>query len=137
MPNAFENATARYLAEAVETATPAVRLGMLWDRLELDMQRADNAFEAGDLFAINEHLVHAQDILLALADTLRTDSWEGARQLAALYGFIHGELVQANLGKDRSRAAAAAGLVRQLAHAWRSAIASQSGGPVGQVHGVA
>lgn len=138
MPNPFD-ATSRYLADAVETATPAVRLGMLWDRLELDLQRADAAFEAGNLFAINEHLVHAQDILLVLADTLRTDAWDGARQLGALYSFLHGELVQANVHKDRHRAEAAGKMVHQLADAWRSVIVAEAGAGTGsgKVHGVA
>lgn len=127
-------AQARYLAEAVETATPAVRLGMLWDRLELDLQRADAAFDVGDLFGINVHLVHAQDILLALADTLQTDSWAPAGQLSGLYRYIHAELVRANMDKDRARAGAAADMVGQLAGAWRAAIA---GTAEERAHGVA
>ncbi len=117
----------RYLAEAIETATPAARLGMLLDRLELDLQRADAAFDRGDLAAINEHLVHAQEILLALAGTLQVDAWEGAPRLAGLYHFLHGELVAANMGKDRQRLAATTPLVRQLADTWRAAIAQSSG----------
>ncbi len=37
----------RYLSEAVQTATPAGRLVMLYDALELDLLRADQAFEVG------------------------------------------------------------------------------------------
>jgi flagellar protein FliS len=124
----------RYLSEAVETATPAVRLGMLWDRLELLLQRADGAFEAADLFAINDNLLQAQDILLGLADTMRTDTWETAGRLAALYRFLHSELVMANVDKDRSRLRSVADMVARLADAWRTAITATTTEPV---HGVA
>jgi flagellar protein FliS len=124
------DAQARYLAEAVETATPAVRLGMLWDRLQLDLQRADRAFDDGDLYAIHDNLVQAQEILLALADTIRTDQWDVAPRLAALYRHLHGELVLANVHKDRERLAATTSLVAQLADAWRVAIAGVTEEPV-------
>jgi len=126
----------RYLAEAVETATPAARLGMLWDRLQFDLHQADDAFGAGDLFTINEHLVNAQQIVMALADTLRTDTWAAAPRLASLYGFLHQELLQTNMTKDRERLASVVGMVGQLADAWRAAIVSASRTDV-MVHGVA
>jgi flagellar secretion chaperone FliS len=116
-----EDLKRRYLAEAIETAPPAVRLSMLFDRMALDLGRADAAFGTGDLKAVNDGLVHAQEILLALRGTLRVDEWEGAPRLAALYDHLHGELVQANLSKDRDRAAGATVLVAQLAAAWRRA----------------
>ncbi len=112
----------RYLGEAIETATPAARLSMLLDRLELDLQRADTAFDSGDLAVINDSLVHAQEILLALAGTLRLDIWDGAARLAGLYHFLHGELVAANMAKDRDRLVKAIPLVTQLARAWRGAM---------------
>jgi len=118
----------RYLAEAVETATPATRLGMLWDRLQFDLAQADEAFGTGDLFVINEHLVNAQEIVLALAGTLRTESWAAAPRLASLYGYFHQELLQANLTKDRQRLVAVSALVDELAKAWRAAIAHETSG---------
>lgn len=126
----------RYLAEAVETATPAARLGMLWDRLQFDLHQADDAFGTGNLFSINEHLVNAQQIVMALADTLRTDTWAAAPRLASLYGFIHQELVQVNMTKDRERLTPVVGMVGELADAWRAAIVSEGSSRV-VVHGVA
>lgn len=111
----------RYLTEAVQTATPAARLGMLFDRLVLDLARADAAFEAGEMKDVNDNLIHAQEILLALRGTLRTDKWDAASGLAALYTFLHGQLVTSNIEKDREKAAVAAGMVGQLAAAWRNA----------------
>lgn len=119
---------ARYLAEAVETATPAVRLGMLWERLELLLHLADNAFENSEFYIINDSLIQAQDILLGLADTLRTDRWEAAGQLAALYRFLQSELVVVNVDKNRDRLRAVADMVAQLAAAWRTAIVTSNCG---------
>src|ERR1700683_3701400 len=96
----------RYLTEAVQTASPAVRLTMLFDTLELDLARADKAFSEGsDLKTISDHLIHAQNILVALRDTIDLDAWEAAGRLQALYDHLYTELVKANLDKDRSRAA--------------------------------
>ncbi|HYA68685.1 MAG TPA: flagellar export chaperone FliS [Acidimicrobiales bacterium] len=113
----------RYLAEAVETATPAVRLAMLFDRLELDLRRANDGFESGDLKLINDNLVHAQEILFILRVTLRCDLWDGAERLSALYEFLHNELLHANLAKDRARMATASAMIAELAATWRRAAA--------------
>lgn len=139
MPRGYTNVEDlqnRYLAEAIETATPAARLAMLLDRLELDLQRADTGFEEGDLAVISDNLIHAQEILLALAGTLQVDAWEGAARLAGLYYHIHSELLAANMQKDRQRLVAARPLVAQLAGAWRTAIAGQAS-PAAPVSGVA
>lgn len=121
-------AGARYLMDAIETSSPAQRLVMLYDRLELDLASADAAFERAEIPAINSFLVHAQEIVLALRQTLCVEAWAGGRTLAGLYDLILSELLQANMTKDRARAAGAATLVAQLAQAWRKA-ASEA--PVG------
>jgi len=126
MPGPAEDLAQRYLADAVETASPAVRLTMLYDRLELDLRRAETGFEEGDLKAISDNLIHAQEILLTLRTTLRGDVWDGAARLAALYDFLHGELLQANLAKDRTKVTGAAELVAQLGAAWRAAATTSS-----------
>ena len=125
----------RYLADTIETATPAVRLGLLVDRLEADMSQADAAFAEGDIYGINEYLIHAQDILLVLRDTLDVDAWAAGAELKALYTFLSTELVAANMGKDRRRAAVAAGMIADVAEAWRKAIATS--GPESQRQEVA
>ena len=111
----------RYLAEAIETAAPAVRLTMLYDVLELDLRRADAAFETDDLEAISDNLVHAQAIILTLRDTIKPELWDGAPRMIALYDFFFSELLAANLHKDRPRAAAAAELIGKVGEAWRKA----------------
>lgn len=112
----------RYLTEAIETASPAVRLTMLFDALELDLAKADKGFsEQADLKTISDLLIHAQEIVSLLRDSIDTSVWEPAARIQALYDFLYRELVMANLEKDRARTAAVAGHVRQLAAAWREA----------------
>ncbi len=129
MPAEILNAAAlreRYLTEAIQTATPATRLVMVLDKLELDLHRADQAFESGDLKEVNDNLVHAQEILLALRGTMQVDLWEGAPRVVALYDYLHNELLHANIDKDRARAVAATEHITALAGAWRQAAAATS-----------
>ncbi len=115
----------RYLTEAIETSTPASRLTMLLDALEMDLARADRAFvEGSNLKVLSDLLIHAQDIILALRDTLDTSVWEPAAQLVSLYDYFYSELVKSNLEKDRARAAEVASHVATLAAAWRNAARS-------------
>jgi flagellar secretion chaperone FliS len=111
----------RYLADAIETAAPAVRLMMLYDALELDLRRADAAFQADDLKAINDNLVHAQAIILTLRDTIKPDLWDGAPRMIALYNYFLAELLGANLAKDRGRVSTVAELIGRVGEAWRKA----------------
>lgn len=111
----------RYLTEAIVTASPATRLTMLYDRMIVDLRRADDGFESGDLKEVNDNLCHVQEILLTLRATLRTDLWEAAGELVSLYSFLHRELVLANLNKDREQARRAGTMIHELAEAWRQA----------------
>lgn len=115
----------RYLTEAIETSTPASRLMMLLDALEMDLARADRAFVDGsNPKTVSDLLIHAQEIILALRDTLDTSVWEPAGQIGSLYEHFYAELVRSNLDKDRARAAQVASQVAAIAAAWRCAARS-------------
>ncbi len=115
---------ARYLGDAVSTASPQQLLVMLYDRLALDLERARTALAARDHAAANEQLQHAQTIVLELLSSLQVDAWEGGPRLAALYRWLHAELVTANLRKDANRVASCLQVVEPLRDAWRQAAAS-------------
>lgn len=112
---------ARFLDEAVATASPVRLVTMLYDRLLLDLTRGADAQSVGDRAAANTHLLHAQDIVLELAGSLRPDSWSGGPALASLYTFLHSELVRANVSGEAGRTAGVRALVEPLAEAWRAA----------------
>ncbi len=128
----------RYLSEAVQTASPAARLVMIYDRLLLDLNRAEKACLQGDVADAHFALVHAQQIVGVLSDTLDMSAWEGAQNLHDLYEYIYGELIDANLTKNPATVGNAIAVVGPLAMAWKEAAATLAAGTlVGQSSGVA
>ncbi|RZU34539.1 flagellar export chaperone FliS [Blastococcus saxobsidens] len=118
---------ARYLGDSVATASPQQVLVMLYDRLTLDLERAQLAVAEGDRARANEELQHAQSIVLELLSSLQVDVWEGGPRLAALYQWLVNELVQANLKLDGNRISSCRAVVEPLRDAWRQAAASLAG----------
>jgi flagellar protein FliS len=113
-------ARARYLADAVATATPARRIVLLYDRLWLDIQRALAAQDGGELSA-RDHLQHAQQIVAELLGSLDRTAWSGAADLAALYGYLLTELM-AEAGEPRpGRLALISRIVSDLRATWQQA----------------
>ncbi|WP_104526387.1 flagellar export chaperone FliS [Blastococcus atacamensis] len=121
---------ARYMGDTVATASPQQLLVMLYDRLALDLERAETALVAGDRTAASEQLTHAQDIVFELHSSLRVDLWEGGPRLASLYTWLITELVQANIKADRNRVASCRQIVEPLRDAWRQAAASLADSPL-------
>ncbi|MGY1747452.1 flagellar export chaperone FliS [Blastococcus sp. SYSU D00695] len=115
---------ARYMGDTVATASPQQLLVMLYDRLALDLERAQAALTAGNREAAAEQLNHAQEIVLELRSSLQVDAWEGGPRLASLYSWLLTELVQANVKADRNRVASCLLVVEPLRDAWRQAAAS-------------
>ncbi|WP_199422595.1 flagellar export chaperone FliS [Actinotalea solisilvae] len=111
----------RYVDDTVATASPAKLLTMLYDRLVLDLTRAEAEQRAGNRGAAGPHLTHAQDIVGELASTLDVSAWDGAPRLLSIYTFLLTELVSANVAGDPERTAACRALVEPLADAWHQA----------------
>ncbi len=117
---------ARYLGDSVATASPQQVLVMLYDRLALDLERAQAAVARGAREDASEELQHAQAIVLELLSSLQVDVWEGGPRLAALYKWLITELVKANVKFDAGRISACREVVEPLRDAWRQAAASLS-----------
>ena len=111
----------RYLADSITTASPSRLLVMLYDRLVLDLSRAEEAMAAGDRSGASTQLMHAQEIILELRTSLDTSAWDGAPGLANLYVFVLTELMQANMTGDAGRVTACRELIEPLRDAWREA----------------
>jgi flagellar protein FliS len=105
----------------VQTATPAQLLVMLCERLVVDVERAADALRRGEPSEAHSPLLHAQEIVLELNSSLKADAWAGAAGLASLYGYLHSELVRANMAKDLKAAEDCLGLVIVLRDTWRDA----------------
>lgn len=117
----MQNPRDTYLAATVQTASPAQLLVMLCERLNLDVERAAEALRAGRPADAHAPLLHAQDIVLELNSSLKVDAWDGARSLASLYDFLHGQLVKANVRKDLAITESCLTIVAELRDTWRTA----------------
>ena len=120
---------ARYLGDQITTASPQRLLVMLYDRLALDLERAHTALTEGDRQAANTQLQHAQEIVLELHASLRVDIWDGGPRLAAIYTWLHAELVKANVRGNARIVADCQRIVEPLREAWTEAAASLAANP--------
>jgi flagellar protein FliS len=114
---------ARYVADAVSTASPARLLVMLYDKLALDLGQSEDAFRAGDAVHGRDRAAHAQEIVFELMSALEADAWEGGPKLASLYSFLVAELTKAIVGADPDVIAQCRELVAPLREAWHAAAA--------------
>ena len=119
----------RYLGDSVATASPQRILVMLYDRLVLDLERAEMALDTGDRTEAAAQIQHAQDIVFELRESLRVDAWEGGPRLAALYSWMITELVQAGVKRDRNRVTACRQIAEPLRDAWRQAAVTLTSSP--------
>jgi len=117
----YANLRDRYVQDAVSTASPATLLVMLYDRLVLDLLRAETALRENNRQASNEQLLHAQDIISELANTLDVDVWDGAPRLMSIYNFLLTTLVEANINCDADQVVACRELIEPLQLAWQQA----------------
>ncbi|WP_431837560.1 flagellar export chaperone FliS [Cellulomonas sp. Y8] len=111
----------RYLADAVATAGPAKLLTMLYDRLLLDLDRAETALRSGVRAEGTQQLAHAQEIVAEFIANLNVGEWDGADRLLSVYTFLLSELIAASTAGDAERVVACRALVAPLAEAWREA----------------
>lgn len=110
--------------EAILSASPARLLTMLYDRLMLDLSRAEVAQQTGNWPVASENLVHAQDIIAELHSSLNTEVWDGAHGLQGLYAFATQTLIKANIRRDPALTRQVITLLEPLRQAWHEAAAA-------------
>jgi flagellar protein FliS len=94
---------------------------MLYDRLVLDVERAEVALQLGQRGEGTRQLAHAEDIVAELIGSLDIDAWAGGPGLMSLYTYLHSELLGASLSGSAERVAACRELIVPLRDAWREA----------------
>jgi flagellar protein FliS len=119
----------RYQADAVLSATPERLVTMLYDRLLLDVERAEAAQLSGNWQDASTHLVHAQAIVAELNASL-ADTWDGSASLRALYVHLTTTLIGANIGRDPQRTRECRDLIAPLREAWHGAAQAAAPAPV-------
>lgn len=115
---------AQYARDAVLSASPARLLTMLYDRLLLDLGRAVQAQDDSNWPVATENLLHAQAIIAELASSLKTDAWDGAEGILALYDYLMTSLINANIHRDAARTRECIELLEPLRQAWHEAAAA-------------
>jgi flagellar protein FliS len=111
----------RYAADAIMSASPMRLLTMLYDRLLLDLDRAEKAHETKSWAVASTNLLHAQDIVTELTSSLKVDAWDGGDRLLALYNYVAGALIDANVKRDTERIRESIELLEPLRQAWHEA----------------
>lgn len=121
----YVNAAQRnqYLAESVLSAPPARLLTMLYDRLLVDLARAEADQEAGNWAMASVHLLHAQAILTELSSSLKVEAWDGAGSLLGIYNYASTALINANIQRDPALTREAISLLEPLRQTWHEAAA--------------
>ncbi|MEO5778147.1 MAG: flagellar export chaperone FliS [Arthrobacter oryzae] len=112
---------AQYLNDSVLSASPARLLTMLYDRLLLDLGRAETAQQTSNWPVASENLLHAQAIIAELSSSLKTDIWDGADGLLGLYNYVSTALVNANIQRDPALIREGIDLLEPLRQAWHQA----------------
>jgi len=107
----------------VMTASPMELIIMLYDECIRSLAKADQAFTISGperIEAINNSLLHAQDIITELAVSLDIEKGgEIAGNLQRLYDFMVNHLSQANIAKDRMMILAVRKMMIELREAWQ------------------
>lgn len=116
-------ARAQYNQDAILSASPSRLLTMLFDRLMLDLQRAEAAQSEQDWGRASGYLIHAQDIVAELAGTLDVDRWDGGQNLLAIYLFSSTKLVSANVEHSIERTREVITIMEPLRQTWHEAAA--------------
>lgn len=119
--NASANLRNQYLSDSVLSASPARLLTMLYDRLLLDLGRAEAAQLGANWTVASENLVHAQAIIAELSSSLKVDDWDGADALLGVYNYCATALVNANIQRDARLTREAIDLLEPLRQTWHQA----------------
>ena len=113
----------QYNREAILSATPARLLTMLYDRLLLDLGRAEAAQAVQNWPVASENLLHAQAIVSELSSSLNVTTWDGAEGLLALYNYVSTALISANINRDVERTRESIAMLEPLRQGWHEAAA--------------
>jgi flagellar protein FliS len=107
----------------VMTASPMELIMMLYDECIKSLRKAEQAFDIDGperIEAINNTLLHAQDIITELAVSLDMEQGgEVAQNLQRLYEFMVSHLSRANIDKNRAAIREVRKMMEELREAWQ------------------
>lgn len=121
----------RYVEDGMATIPKPQLLLRLYERLLLDLERAEAAVDERRIEDGHNALVHAQDIVHELNLALDVEVWEGARALRSIYQHLTELLIEANTSKSVAPIRAGTALVVPLRDAWSEAFGATTPQPQG------
>lgn len=108
-----------YANNQVNTASKKKLLMLLYDAAIRNLEQALGGLEEKDLAKVNERLVKTQEILSELMLSLNMEvGGDLSRDLHDLYQFMHQNLVEANIKKDKEKIAAVHLMLSELRETW-------------------
>jgi flagellar protein FliS len=114
----------RYQTNGTQSVSPERLVILLYERTRRDLAEARSAIDAGATETRHNALLHAQEIVEELAYAVRPDVWEGGTSILALYDYLLGLLVRANVEASSAAIAEADTIVGDLLGAWETAYTS-------------
>jgi flagellar protein FliS len=111
----------RYATDSIMSASPMRLLTMLYDRLLLDLSRAEAAHATRSWAVASSNLLHAQDIVAELSSSLKVDAWDGGERLLALYTYVTSALIEGNVHRNLESIRECIALLEPLRQAWHEA----------------
>jgi len=116
---AMQRRLGAYQSQAVETASPARLVSLLFAGALRHTGLAQVAITAGSVQDAHQHLVQAQKIVTELSASLNMkEGGELADRLAALYDYVTSRLVEANVKKDAAVLGPAVEVLTSLSESW-------------------
>lgn len=114
----------RFQTDGMQSVSPERLVILLYERALRDLAEAREAIVESDRETRHRTLLHAQEIIEELAYSLQVDVWPGGEGLLAVYDYVLGLLVEANIGSELAPLQEAARLIGDLAGSWRDAYLS-------------
>ena len=115
------NAYRQYRNDSVYTASPQELTLMLYNGLVKFLKLAFQGIEERNIEKANNNILKAQDILAEFMSTLDMQ-YEVSEGLYALYDYMNGRLVEANVKKDKDIVEEVIGYSEELRDTWAQAM---------------
>ncbi len=111
----------QYISNSINTATPEELTLMLYNGLVKFIMQAQSAAIVRDIEKANEAIKRAQAILVEFRSTLNMN-YEVSKHLESIYEYMHRQLLQANIKKDKDILEEVLGYAKDLRDTWTKAM---------------
>ncbi|MCX7920753.1 MAG: flagellar export chaperone FliS [Clostridia bacterium] len=111
----------QYKESSVLTASPEELTLMLYNGLVKFIMKAQQGLDEKNLEKVSNSIIRAQDIIVEFRTTLDM-KYEISKNLELIYDYMHRQLIDANLKKDKEILEEVLGLAKELRDTWAQAM---------------